>query len=170
MHAQSIPWLHFSLRVKAKLVTVAHEGPAESLLPPILFISCYSPRVLSAPATLGSLHFFSAGYICFRAFALLFALSRKLLIRYYLGPSLTSFILLINVIILVRQCHASSLFCLICLCCTFYHMTYFFICLFSVGLQVKYMLLKKRDGVQFNFTVTAPVLRCKLYLLSKCSS
>ena len=87
-----------------------------------------------------------------------------------LVPSPTSFILLINVIILVRQCHASSLFCLICFCCTFHHMTYFFIGLFSVGLQVQYMLLKRRDGVQFNFTVTAPVLRCKLYLLSKCSS
>lgn len=86
MHAQSIPWLHFSLRVKGELVTVAYEGPAESLLPPTLFISCYSPRVLSAPATLGSLHFFPAGYICFRAFALLLAISRKLLIRYYLGP------------------------------------------------------------------------------------
>lgn len=86
MHAQSIPWLHFSLRVKAKLVTVGYKGPAESLLPQTLFISCSSPQVPSAPATLGSLHFFSAGHICFRAFALLFALSRKLLIRYFLGP------------------------------------------------------------------------------------
>ena len=149
---------------------MAYKGPAESLLPPTLFMSCYSPQVLSAPAALGSLHFFSAGYICFRAFALLFALSRKLLIRYFLGP-------LPHFLHTFDQCHhlSKAMSCIFPFLSDlsvvfFYHMTYFFICLFSVGLQVKYIILKRRDGVLFNFTVTTLVLRCKLYLLSKCSS
>ena len=72
--------------------------------------------------------------------------------------SLPSFIFLINVIISVRQCHASSLFCLICLCCIFYHVTYFSICLLFVLLQVKYMLLKRRDSIVLFYCHSAKTL------------
>lgn len=87
MHTQSIRWLLSSLRVKAKFVTVAYKGLQNlSFLQPLLSPATF-PQILSAPATLVSLHFFfNAVYSCLRAFALLFPLSRKVLTRYYVGP------------------------------------------------------------------------------------
>lgn len=71
----------------------------------------------------------------------------------FLDHSLTSFIFLVSVI-LVRPCQPSSCFWLIFLHCIFNHVKYFSICLLSVFLQVKYMLLKGRNGIRLDFTAT----------------
>lgn len=132
-------------------------------------LSPASPSLVgSAPATLASLLVLSqAGRSGLRAFLLLFPLLGKLLSRYFLGP-LPHFIFSVNVILVwLRQ--ASPLFCLIFLHCIFNHVKYFFICLLYVFLQVKYMLLKGREGMLLYFTATSHAKMLRV-LLSKYSS
>lgn len=134
---------------KSRVCYSALQRPAESLHPPTPFISCCSP-----PGSFRSCHtgFFALLYQCWillpQGLCIAVRSFRKALDQPYsiLAHFLTLFIFLINVIISVRLCHASSLFYLIFLSCIFYHVTYFSICLLSVFLQVKYMLLKRRIG------------------------
>lgn len=93
----------------------------------------------------------------------------------WLIPSLTC--ILINIVFSVREHHAASLLTLhwflnfidqyfilflplIFLHCIFHHVIHIFICLLSVFLQVKHMVIKGRDGVWFQcYSPRAKMLR-----------
>lgn len=86
MHAQSIPWLHFSLRVKAKLVTVAYKGPAVSSSSDPLYLLLLSSGSLCSCHTGLLALLFCWIHLLQGLCTAVHSLKEALLIRYFPGP------------------------------------------------------------------------------------
>lgn len=123
------PWLHFSLRIKLNLLQRPSERPAESPSSDPFYL-----LLLSMGSTLGSLHFFLLDTSASGPLHWCSLFQRKLLIRYYLGP-LPHFLHTFDQCNHLRGNITHLPFSVWSVSVVFYHMTYFFTCLFSVGLK-----------------------------------